>query len=114
MISTSPSRHRLPVNRRDRAASVRFALKNVGSLLFSVALVGSVVWAALVCPAEAVGYKPNQVAYAHTYLHCERGGRERLTLERHLGRDEWSVMSYQLSAISFQQEQTRAERSGDL
>jgi outer membrane protein assembly factor BamB len=39
--------------------------------------------------AEAVGYKPNRAAYAHTYLHCERPGRVTAVVEHAHGMKAW-------------------------
>ncbi len=39
--------------------------------------------------AEVVGYKPNQVAYAHTYLHCQRPGKVELVVDHAHGMKAW-------------------------
>lgn len=39
--------------------------------------------------AEAVAYKPNQIAYAHTYLHCKRAGRVTVVVDHAHGMKAW-------------------------
>lgn len=39
--------------------------------------------------AEAVGYKPNQVGYAHAYLHCERPGKAAFAVDHGNGLKAW-------------------------
>jgi outer membrane protein assembly factor BamB len=39
--------------------------------------------------AGAVGYKPNQVAYAHAYLHCRRAGRASVVVDHAHGMKAW-------------------------
>jgi len=38
---------------------------------------------------EALGYKPNQVAYAHTYLHCPRPGKLAMVVDHGHGLKLW-------------------------
>jgi len=39
---------------------------------------------------QAVGYKANQVAYAHTYLHCERAGTVAMVVDHAHGLKVWA------------------------
>jgi outer membrane protein assembly factor BamB len=39
--------------------------------------------------AEAVGYKPNQVGYAHAYLYCERAGKAAFVVDHGNGLKAW-------------------------
>ena len=39
--------------------------------------------------AEVVGYKPNQLAYSHTYLHCRRPGKVELVVDHAHGMKAW-------------------------
>ena len=38
---------------------------------------------------QAIPYKPNQIAYAHAYLHCRRGGRVRVVVDHAHGMKAW-------------------------
>ena len=40
--------------------------------------------------AEAVGYKPNQTAYAHTWLHCVRAGNVAMVVDHGHGFKAWA------------------------